>query len=1086
MGNNESNDHRPVVSNLFVQNSITRYLHSDSALPSTKPRAEAAPSYPKVLFFNLFLSFVLLLTALVYLFQLARSDTTTAQAGSPTRSLFDDEQSVNKDPDTSHSSANSSFPISESALPANFDTSGDFAPAELSHFFPLPPNKIDTSGSQKPFATPSDSPSSPSLHKPSMSSFNDPKDKKSLQDTLDALWAPPKHVTVRVSAPNTPVAGPGDDLLIDFSSEAMPTMSSFPAVPALVSSTSADTSYDMKSSRASSANRSSEMKVGPPRHTETLTQVMLFVPFLRCDGLLASHPELGFGQLESSPKHVKFQPNFVTDILLTGDDEPIKLPPVTYADATNASLFLILFIISNLLTNDPFFFVLVTQIASKYPELAEKVLKEPIATPVQAHKMLEPEPEDEAGCFPDAQQMPPTPDTSMKEPEPAMPEHTWDRPNWARAPATAEDYEPRATRRPRQSNGDRDGNRGNSSYGGGGYGRRQSSGGGAPRVVAGAELRRRAGDGHDAPPHMRHGGGARGGDDVHGRGGGDDSYSRAGNDSYRGGDQRLPTRPSATRADSWNASARVDEPASASASAGGGGDVDDWSGTSRDAWGVPAPAAAAEPKSDARGAPAAVPAEPKQDAWGAPPAPAPAAEENRDGAPTGGDEWSGTERDAWGRRLRLSSQSKTPGEERLRRTGPPRRPPTPQAVEAVYEWEPTHDPWTAPAPQPTEARNTSYSQAPALASPPQSQSFREEALHRDETAPAANDWMANHDPWTSGGGGGDENHGHQQSQKQLEPENKRETPSSIRGDAPSPFRDRMNDSNNSSYNRTPNRSVNEGSFSANVLDVRAPSQASVAALAASRGANASESRNDAPAELPVEFNYFLHSETADWLGSGPTNPSQNSFSPSQNLVTPARELTPVVRTPPRQRSPPVREREISAPAPRNTDSFDYNQQPQDNGGDNWGVKQDYRRGRSDDQWGASDGKNREREFNDGGRGGYGRDGPSPGYGGRHGGEDYGRRGGDEYGRRGEDEHGRRGDDYGRSGGDNEYGRRGGTTTGDAGAVDPVGTTTKRTIAMRAMALSGTGGRRSRTPAAGGTGLITGSVAAISTAAAHQT
>jgi hypothetical protein len=37
-------------------------------------------------------------------------------------------------------------------LPTSFDTSGDMAPAQLSHYFPLPPTRLDTHGSQKSFA----------------------------------------------------------------------------------------------------------------------------------------------------------------------------------------------------------------------------------------------------------------------------------------------------------------------------------------------------------------------------------------------------------------------------------------------------------------------------------------------------------------------------------------------------------------------------------------------------------------------------------------------------------------------------------------------------------------------------------------------------------------------------------------------------------------------------------------------------------------------------------------------------------------------------------------------------------------------
>ncbi|KAJ6539580.1 hypothetical protein B0H19DRAFT_365513 [Mycena capillaripes] len=282
MGNNESNN---PPSNMAIQNRL---------------HVEAAPFYPR----------------------LARSDTNVAQAGSPPRNLLDDD--IKRDPDTSRSSVNSSFPLSESALPTSFDTSGDYAPAQLSHYFPLPPTKVDTHSSQKSFAT-SNSSSSASLHKTSMSSFNKPKEQASLQETLDALWAPPKHVSVRISAPCTPIAG-HDELLIDFSGDSMPSLSSFPTLPS-----SSDTSVDMKYS--ASENQSGDVSRfnngGPPPRTETLTQ------------LLANHPQLGLdlGPLESSPRKVVptdlIRQTGPISILLAGDDEPIQLPPVTYADATN-------------------------------------------------------------------------------------------------------------------------------------------------------------------------------------------------------------------------------------------------------------------------------------------------------------------------------------------------------------------------------------------------------------------------------------------------------------------------------------------------------------------------------------------------------------------------------------------------------------------------------------------------------------------------------------------------------------------------------------------------------------------------------
>ncbi|KAJ7904762.1 hypothetical protein B0H14DRAFT_2664282 [Mycena olivaceomarginata] len=488
-----------------------------------------------------------------------------------------------------------------------------------------------------------------------------------------------------------------------------------------------------------------------------------------------------------------------------------------------------------------------------------------------------------------------------------------------------------------------------------------------------------------------------------GGGGGNDSYSRGdrgGDDSYGGSGGNQPRRT----LDSRNASARVDEPAPAPAS---------WGGTERDAWG-------------------AAPTEPMQAVWARPVAPT--AEEKRD-APASGDRWNNT-----------SASAGAPAQDKLQ-SG------------AVIEWEPTHDPWTAPVTQATPAR--SASQAPPLP-PQQSQSFRGEEV--TAAPPSANEWMANYDPWTSGGDE-NQNYDQQQSQKQLEPEKKREAPFSIRG-GPSPFRDRVND------NQTPNRSSNEGSFSANLLDVRGPSQASVAALAASR-ANA---HSAAPNELPVEFNYFLHSETVDWMSSGPTNPSQNSFSPSQNLVTPTRELTPTSRTP--ERFPA---REISAPSPRGTDYFDYK-----HGGDNWGgasggvqgkenrsadgtsasggdlnwgatdggaqenspraeghsfvvgsmksdrygcfSQQDYQRGPSERQWGPSGGDRDNRDFDNGrGSGGYGGR-AGDGYGGDSRGFDGGRGG-----HGGDHRDGRR-SDYNRR----DSGRRGDFDNGSPQNLNPYG------------------------------------------------
>ncbi|KAJ6490328.1 hypothetical protein C8R47DRAFT_1071270 [Mycena vitilis] len=916
-----------------------------------------------------------------------RSDTTLAQAGSPPRSLLDDSS-----PDTS---ANSSFPLSESALPTTFDISGDLAPAQLSHYFPLPPTKIDIHDSPKSFS--SDPPSIASQHNMPMSSVKGPREQTSLQETLDALWAPPKHVPVRIAAHATPIAG-HDDLLIDFSCDSMPTMSSFPALLS-----SSNTSMELKTPNQS---------VDVPR-TETLTQ------------LLANHPQLGLNlaPLQSSPKfdptdvrkhsvaririarltrlgQLRRQNGGPISILLAGDDEPIQLPPYTYADAAN--------------------------IAFKYPELAEKVLKEPLATPKNPNAILEPEsepePEEEPEPYFEAPQEVVEPEAEAEPvvlPAPAPLVHTFDSPNWAVAPEDPEpdsrDYRPRRDRnddyvsdrpdygrdrsdygrhasggrsRPSDSGRPNDsGRRGSSGFqqnqndfdatwqyggnGGGGGGRpsvndsprypTQSRGheenedyhnarngptrrGWSQDQSSGNDGPSFGNDGrHDMPPHLR------------GRGG-DDSREQS---------LRLP---SAARVDSLNASARVDEPAS------GGGDPftpthDPWTAgsTSNDAWAVPSSSNNAS----------AAPAELK---------PVEA--------------------------VRQESQA-----------------------EAVDPWMPTHDPWTAPAAQPAAAPRTQPAPAPAPAPP--SQSFRSDGGGRDSfqqeaVAPAADEWMASNDPWACGG---NQNQNQGQQSKHLEPENKREPPPSIRGGG-SPFRDRMNDSASQ-----PDRSVNEVPFSANVLDVRAPSQASVAALAASRVSDmydrpppdnpASASHVPAPNELPVEFNYFLHSETVDWTSPGPSRPGQNSFSPSQNLVTPARELTPVRQQTPvvreREKTPVrEREREITAPAPRSADHFDYNQQPADNSTSNsnfggYAAKENragaprpensfvlgtmktdsynsyrdpsYRRDAPASQWGPPEGeRDRGRDFQDIGRGRP--SGASPVRGGSPG---YGRRGGDEPG-----------------------------------------------------------------------------------------
>ncbi|KAJ7129412.1 hypothetical protein C8R44DRAFT_77303 [Mycena epipterygia] len=931
MGNNESND-RP-VSTMSVKNVSRLALEN-----STRLDVEAPPFHPKIV----------------------RSDTTVAEAGSPPSRRSSDEQPFNKrDPDTSigsSGSANCSFPLSESALPTTFDVSGDLAPTQLSHFFPLPPTKLEAHGSQTTIAA-SNFPSSASLHQTSMSSLNMSMEHASLQETLDALWAPPKHVPVRISAPVSPIAKT-DEPLIDFS-DAMPTMPSL-LTSSTAPSSSGNTSFEVKSGYQSGNSSALDIDVkadgGEPVggvrmvREETLTQ------------LVASHPELDLGPLDSSPKQLNddavrsnsIYPSRSVSFALGDEDEPLQLPPFTYADAAN--------------------------IAAKYPELATKVLNEPLATPVQTNIMLEPEEEAEHYFTPQ------TNDISLPlesgEPVPAMPAHTPDRPNWALAPVDSEpeyrEFRPRRDRgeygrrpssgyqqnqnefddawqygRGDRSHGDRSHQNSSQHHSGQGRGYDEqedynNARNGPNRRGWSQEPSHGANDrNHDLPPHMR-------ANDSH-----DQSY-------------RLPTRPSETRMDSFSAAARVEESVEPVEP------VDGWT--------------------------------PTHDAW------APTAEQ--------------------------------PAETRQ----------VPEAT--VDEWAPKHDAWAAPAEQPAaEGRGVTHSQ-----DLPPSQSFRlptapeaagrddfhTSAPHRQEgrDAAPANEWGATHDPWAVVGDEND-NHGHQS--QMLEPTNKREAPSSIRSGG-SPFRDRMND--NAHQN---DRSMNGEHFSANVLDVRAPSQSNIAALAAShasdnhRGPEKTGGRNQEE-ELPAEFNYFMHSETVDWTSSGPTKATQNSFSPSQNLATPSQSLATPDRTPTRARST-----SISAPAPRSTDYFGCNQQaPSDNfGGDApcddrfkieipdsdtfvlGSMKTDNytyadhgysQRDRSASQWGPS-GKDQERqEYRDGGRGRE-RDTASPGYGrGRRDDYDSGGRRGDDYnggGRRGDDG-GRRVDDYnsgGRRGDDYDIGGR---------------------------------------------------------------
>ncbi|KAK7061858.1 hypothetical protein R3P38DRAFT_3491095 [Favolaschia claudopus] len=1103
MGNHGSNDRQLVPSELSAQN-LSIHLNSDT---SPKLNAKATPFHPKP----------------------ARSDTTTAQVGSPSRSLLEDEphSSQDRNANTSHSSANSSFPIPESALPCTFDTSTDSNNrVQLSHFFPLPPS--DTPGSRKAFGSAALSVSvdnrSSSSRTPSVplfvpnsqpspnprflqSSFNQSSGQKSLQETLDALWAPPKHVPVHISAPNTPIIGgigrgyeSSDELLIDFSDSDVPVLNSFPTI------TSIDTSFELKNTSGGfpSASQSAEgfslldgidMKIDNELHAESLTQ------------MIVNHPELDFGPLESSsPKRplaidTRDLPESNASLLA---DKSIQFTPITYADATN--------------------------IAAQYPELAGIVLTEPLATPVQANRTLDPEePEEleaEGPSLPSMEfELPETAAMDVEEPARTAPAHTSEAPNWALVPASPEDYLPRpASRRPQQQRdgagsgqvgGDRrrsgrrgsagfspsgyqqdqneldaqwgfSGNRSGSGGGGGGVDRRGSVGGGGNRrssVGGGGGDRRGRGsrqgggggggpqrrgwsqepshgggkDVHDVPPHMRRGGE------------GDDSFSRGGDSSYRSdGGGREPLLAggdewSGTNRDAWGAPTPAKQardvvaPPPARHEAPGPAAEVDWSGTNRDAWET-----SAEQKQDTR-APPPPPASvnrheafvhaavednwngTSRDAWApaeqqqavAPPPPAPAALAAVD------DEWNAASRDAWGAH---PEQMQDVRPAHVVKTGSSAILPA-----SEDEWSGTsRDAWGALAQnKPTEHRS-----APEL-----NERKHESASYSEEAARVANEWTANHDPWTSGGGDENRNHSCRQSQKQEEVEKKLQAPSGFNRGTPSPFRDMMNDT------RNPDRSVgNESSFSVNVLDVRAPpSQASVAALAASRNTGVSGPTDSN--SLPAEFDYFSYSDAVDWTNPSPANRSQNSFSPSQQLAAPT---NPTCDLPTPALTPPAAQH-ISAPVPRNMDSFDYSQQPSDRSGGNgnWGgghsasrIENSYNnRGResfsmstsseSNDNWGgvsqsdSGDGngsfalgrmksdhyssRERKRELSDtpwghsdldqdlsfvgGGGSGHRRS----SYGGGRGDDGYGGRGGQDHGRRGDHHERRKRDENGRRG-----------------------------------------------------------------------
>ncbi|KAF7301909.1 hypothetical protein MIND_00756900 [Mycena indigotica] len=312
-----------------------------------------------------------------------RTDTTTVEVGSPRPDIAD--QSV------SNKSANNSLPLSDSVIPATFETSEDLSTNQLSHFFPFPPGET-------------------SIPHPAqnnmMTSLNDNMERVSLQEALDAVWAPSKRNPVRISAlppQDTPVQ---EDLepLIDLSSD-IPSLPSFPTTSSMATITALSIDSD------------------------TSLEQVRFEP-------VASSPKPSHDDPQNKP--------YEFGSILVEDGEAIP-PPTTYADATNVGdIFSFCFPASN---------VLFLKIANKYPELASKVLKQPLASPSTSphpsRRELDPD-ETDHSKFNISVHV-----ERVVVRQSSMPPHTPDRPNWAVAPDEKPSYRQpgRHSGRPRRDSG---------------------------------------------------------------------------------------------------------------------------------------------------------------------------------------------------------------------------------------------------------------------------------------------------------------------------------------------------------------------------------------------------------------------------------------------------------------------------------------------------------------------------------------------------------------------------------------------------------------------------------------------------------
>nr|GAT58243.1 predicted protein [Mycena chlorophos] len=766
-----------------------------------------------------------------------RTDSTTAEVGS--------------DHSMSDKSANSSFPLSEAALPTTFDTSDDFSTSQLSHFFPLPPTKLNNSNS-------------PSLNN------NIDRPRPSLQETLDAIWAPPKaSASIRISAPPTPqnTTQPELEPLIDLSDDSsdglstLPTFRTASSVTTLaMASLSIDTSFDPLTAVAWSPK--------PPR--------------------------MDNNEGNNSSGSIRMD---------NGETIP---SPVTYADAAN--------------------------IASKYPELRGKVLKEPLASPTSSPRSAKPElvPVVESGVANasvvsinsiETVSLPCTATTT------AAPAHTADRPNWALAPDEPDaEVDRHRERRPQarrdQSARDRPSSAPKPSY--------------TPQTQNGSRAREwrdhQGARDHSSPASQTQ----IELDDKWGYTAADENQNQSQNlnqnndheyhNARNGPARQRSEQQQQDQAPNPNTEQPPDIPMVM-------GQVHPSRARNLAASGFSGPPP--PPPRDTT-APRQVQNEftATHDAWAVPQSPQRQPEplpRNTQAPNSGADEWT-TTHDGWAVQQQqspqrcqepLPSQSESPGrpiQQQNHTSSPGRR---------EDDWMPTRDAWAVQQSQSPQRRADDLPQHQR----PSNDTWSVPQYHqpRDEFVPAprdpsparprADEWTASHDPWAVSASRNttprneprplppaddgynnnghfnqhDENYAYDRSSRLLEPEQKSkqdfEEVQQQRHKSPSPFRDRMNDGVRD------HDSFSHGS----VLEVRrAPAQSSIAELAASRAHGYEENNTNnnftqsTAGDPPAEFDYFLHSNTMSWTDE-PAKPQQestrsNMFSPTQRIMSPTRAV----------------------------------------------------------------------------------------------------------------------------------------------------------------------------------------------------